>query len=102
LEQLRKRQRDEAIEAQRELLAGVAKATPIRLETSIAEVSHEQRRTENEDVETYDRSMSPEPIDLRTLSYEDRDMDIVSAEDDLKALVSLSTYVFFLFNSYLL
>lgn len=41
-----------------------------------------------EEAEAYDRSMSPPLIDIRKLSYEERQIDIVTAKEDLRALVS--------------
>ena len=82
LEQLRKRQRDEALRAQQELLAGAAanlslnKATPAVEQESTAEKA-----------EPYDRSMSPEPIDITKLSYEERQIDIITAVEDRQNLV---------------
>jgi hypothetical protein len=35
----------------------------------------------------YDQSMSPEPIDIMQIPYEERGVDIFTAEEDLKALV---------------
>jgi cactin len=44
-----------------------------------------------EEVEVYDRSMSPIILDITKLPYEEREVDILSAEEDRKALVSLSS-----------
>ena len=95
LEQLRKRQRDEALQAQEELLAGVAtKAIPskhwggdMRAEV---DVDSEQDKVTMplEEVEEYDRSMSPTLLDITKLPYEEREIDILFAEEDRKALVS--------------
>jgi hypothetical protein len=91
LEQLRKRQRDEALQAQEELLAGVAKAasrthesdTPLPesqpIEPEVAEIE--------EPIEAYDRSMSPMLIDITKLSVEERQIDILTASEDLLQLV---------------
>ncbi|KIJ56651.1 hypothetical protein M422DRAFT_197721 [Sphaerobolus stellatus SS14] len=87
LEQLRKRQRDEAMQATKELLEGVAKSVSHRAEAATTEIP--QADVNQEEVEAYDRSMSPEPIDITKLSYDERDMDIVTVEDDLKALIAL-------------
>lgn len=97
LEQLRKRQRDEALHAQVELLAGVAKKTEQSRNWGgdmRAEVPIDGERGTGppaaDDVEEYDRSMSPGLLDITKLSYEDKEVDIVSAEDDRKALVRSS------------
>jgi len=81
LEQLRKRQRDEALNAQEELLAGVVKSIrnaemPLMVDQPVSE----------EDIEPYDRSMSPLPIDITKIPYDERQIDIVTIGDDLKAL----------------
>ncbi|KAE9406027.1 hypothetical protein BT96DRAFT_963717 [Gymnopus androsaceus JB14] len=87
LEQLRKRQRDEALQAQEELLAGVAKTAssgvPVLNDaTSIAEV-------EETLVEPYDRSMSPPLIDITKLPAEERQIDILTEEEDRRNLFKL-------------
>ncbi|KZT12759.1 uncharacterized protein LAESUDRAFT_719066 [Laetiporus sulphureus 93-53] len=88
LEQLRKRQRDEALQAQEELLAGVAKSASTRDGRNIVPVaSHAHEAEVAEEVEEYDRSMSPELLDIRKLPYEERQIDIVSVKDDLRALM---------------
>lgn len=40
-----------------------------------------------EEVEPYDRSMSPPLLDIRKLPYEERQVDIVTELEDLRALV---------------
>lgn len=89
LEQLRKRQRDEALQAQEELLAGVARTAlagassteAVILQPSAIEVIAE------EDREPYDRSMSPALIDITRLPLEERQIDIITEKEDLRALV---------------
>ncbi len=91
LEQLRKRQRDEALQAQEELLAGVVKTKTkgwggdIRVE-AMPEIET-SNPVSNEEQEDYDRSMSPSLLDFKKLSYEDRQLTVVKPEDDLKSLV---------------
>ncbi len=80
---MRKRQRDEAIQAQEELLAGVAKSASAR---GWGESANEQDAPP-EDVEEYDRSMSPLPIDFGRLSAEDRQLEVIAAVEDLRRLV---------------
>lgn len=100
LEQLRKRQRDEAIQAQEELLAGVAKSASRKWGTEQAaaetEVAEQEVITE-EEMEPYDRSMSPVLLDITKLPVEEREIDILTEEEDRRALVSvlLSYYVLF-------
>lgn len=83
-------QRDEALLAQEELLAGVKKTVSkswggdIRAEA--VEVVSEVL-PEKEVAEVYERSMSPELIDIRRLPYDDRQIRIVSEKEDLEALV---------------
>lgn len=95
LEQLRKRQRDEALQAQEELLAGVAKSASRNDGRHVVPVvdNEQQEAVAAEDVEEYHRSMSPELLDIRRLPYEERQIDIVTAKEDLRALVSLSSLV---------
>ena len=84
LEQLRKRQRDEALQAQQELLAGAAAALSL---SKVAPAVEQETVTEK--VETYHRSMSPEPIDITKLSYDERQIDIITAVEDRRNLVYL-------------
>jgi hypothetical protein len=92
LEQLRKRQRDEALQAQEELLAGVAKSASRKwgaeqavAETEVAEVEV----VPEEEMEPYDRSMSPPLLDITKLPAEEREIDILTEEEDRRALVSV-------------
>ena len=93
LEQLRKRQRDEALQAQEELLAGVAKSASRGDRNVVPNVNAQADAVE--EAEPYDRSMSPPLVDIRKLSYEERQIDIVTAKDDLRALVSRPLYFLF-------
>jgi hypothetical protein len=90
LEQLRKRQRDEALHAQEELLAGVARsaAQGLKDENYVAPVTTAEADM-HEDMEPYDRSMSPPLIDIRKLTEDEREIDIVTELDDLRALVGI-------------
>jgi len=105
LEQLRKRQRDEAILAQEELLAGVAtKAAQsknwggdMRAEVA-SEGERETGSTTVDEVEEYNRSMSPELLDITTLPFEDRQVDILTAEEDRTALVRSASIQIVLFD----
>jgi cactin len=98
LEQLRKRQRDEALQAQQELLAGVSVPQKRRRgwahageEVAIASSAVPEKEAEilppDEEVEEYDRSMSPVPIDLSSLPYEERQLEIIDELTDRSNLV---------------
>lgn len=90
LEQLRKRQRDEALQAQEELLAGVAKsASRGEARGVVIPVAggSEYEAGPVEDIEEYDRSMSPPLLDIRKLPYEERQIDIITPLDELRALL---------------
>ncbi|KAJ3734373.1 mid region of cactin-domain-containing protein [Lentinula guzmanii] len=87
LEQLRKRQRDEALQAQEELLAGVAKTAssgPVPVPESTVTLEPEMAL-----VEPYDRSMSPPLIDITKLPAEERQIDILTEVEDRRALMKL-------------
>lgn len=88
LEQLRKRQRDEALQAQEELLAGVAK-TASAGGVPVLETLDSIPEAEIILVEPYDRSMSPALIDITKLPIEERQIDILTEEEDRRALVRL-------------
>ena len=78
--------------AQEELLAGVVRhvsskqwggdmrAEPVA-ETPVPNT------IEQETVEDYDRSMSPDLIDSRRLPYDDRQLEVIAEEEDQMALV---------------
>jgi hypothetical protein len=91
LELLRKRQRDEALQAQEELLAGVArsasrKAMPDTVPLAVPdEVVVE--------IEEYDRSMSPPLIDISKLFVDERDMEVLNEKEDRRNLVCLAVYI---------
>lgn len=90
LEQLRKRQRDEALQAQEELLAGVAQSAARGIADARVIVAGAQAEPEvsAEHVEPYDRSMSPSLIDITKLRPDEREFDIVTEKDEMRALVS--------------
>ena len=99
LEQLRKRQRDEAFQAQEELLAGVAKAASTRsnINAPLDVVVNVKMSYEIvEDMEAYDRPMSPSLLDITKLSSDDRQIDII-LEDDRRNLVSFEAAKVFAF-----
>lgn len=89
LEQLRKRQRDEALQAQEELLAGVARTASRRTAQDVtAETELVEEVIPAEEMEMYDRAMTPPLIDITKLSTDEREIDIVLDVDDRQALVS--------------
>ncbi|KAI0747442.1 mid region of cactin-domain-containing protein [Irpex lacteus] len=88
LEQLRKRQRDEALQAQEELLAGVAKSAARGERPALNTDAESASAKPIEEVEPYDRSMSPPLLDIRKLPYEERQVDIVTELEDLRALIA--------------
>jgi hypothetical protein len=104
LEQLRKRQRDEALQAQEELLAGVARSASRKWDKERvieAELAEPQVAPE-EQMEPYDRSMSPALIDITKLPLEERQIDILTEEEDRRTLVSfdsVSSFVSDIFTS---
>lgn len=90
LEQLRKRQRDEALQAQEELLAGVARsaAQSVKGGRSVAAVAGTRELdVPPESVEPYDRSMSPPLVEALKLSAEEREFEVVSERDQLQLLL---------------
>ena len=96
LEQLRKRQRDEALQAQEELLAGVAKSASKKYGTTVPVVEIETVQEEVvpvEEIEPYDRSMSPGLLDITKLPAEERQIDILTEEEDRRALVSSTSSI---------
>lgn len=96
LEQLRKRQRDEALQAQEELLAGVVKSVSKKWSTSQATPATEPMEQEvanAEEIEEYDRAMSPALLDITKLTSEEREIDVLTEADDRRALVNPSVFV---------
>lgn len=91
LEQLRKRQRDEALRAQEELLSGVAKLAS-RGDVRPVVTNAQREADAAEEAEEYDRSMSPVLLDIRRLPYEERQIDIITAKEDLRSLVSAPVF----------
>jgi hypothetical protein len=92
LEQLRKKQRDEALQAQEELLAGVSRGARPPEPTPDA---HQTQMAEPEDeVEPYDRSMSPVPVELSDLHADERQIEAVDELSDRVALVRVGRPLF--------
>ena len=110
LEQLRQRQREQALKVQEELggkLAGARGGAaeddlllddPAAAARQAAEMAAEEMDLDlgddvdaaasDEVVEVYDRAMSPELIEGNKLAYEDRTLPIVDEEESLRAMVS--------------
>ncbi|CAG8608843.1 3898_t:CDS:10, partial [Diversispora eburnea] len=87
LEQLRRKQRQEAIKVQEELESaltshGAHHIHPVGQETTVEEVEEEIPEPV---VEEYDPSMSPEP--MPRLSREDKQSEVIDPEEDWKNLI---------------
>lgn len=80
------------MQAQEELLAGVAKSAQRGDARVLPDDDGRSDAALQEEVEPYDRSMSPALLDIRKLHHEDREIDIVTELEDLRALVSLPSY----------
>lgn len=91
LEQLRKRQRDEALLAQEELLAGVARSASKKWGADAAPALEvlEIEVIPVEEMEEYDRAMSPVLLDITKLPPEEREIDIFTEAEDRRTLVSV-------------
>jgi len=89
LEHLRKRQRDEALQAQQQLLADV-----------IPEKSEYSQITEEKLEIPYLKNMSPRLISVNKLSHDDEELEILSENTEKEKLVSkpsLFTHLLILF-----
>ncbi|KAG8730186.1 hypothetical protein FRC10_003003 [Ceratobasidium sp. 414] len=90
LEQLRKRQRNEAFQAQSELLAAaVWRSTNYGGDMHAAGTSTdmpEAEAKEEDDVEPYERGMSPKLLEFSKLPYEERQVEMIDIVDDLVQL----------------
>jgi len=87
LEQLRKRQRDEALQAQEELLAGVARSASRKTVPDLVPLAVPEEVIAADEIEAYDRSMSPPLIDISKLSVDERDTEILNEREDRRDLV---------------
>ena len=87
LEQLRQKQRTQALRVQEEL-GGTITNMAIAAATEVTE-EEAAAAEEEEIIEEYSRDMSPELLDPASLPQEDRNLPIVDEEDELRALVSL-------------
>ncbi|KZT55299.1 hypothetical protein CALCODRAFT_524593 [Calocera cornea HHB12733] len=90
LEELRKTQRDEAVQAQNDLLADVKadkdSQAATRGEAVESTAEAEARPEEEEKPEPYDRSMSPTLLDPNRLKFEDRQIPIIDEKEDKRLL----------------
>jgi len=90
------------LQAQEELLAGVARTASRRTAPDVnAETELVEEVIPAEEMEMYDRAMSPPLIDITKLSTDEREIDIVLDVDDRQALVSQSIHIHFLFSTLL-
>lgn len=87
LEQLRKRQRDEALQAQEELLAGVARSASKKTAPEVIPSDVVDEVVAVEEMEPYERSMSPPLIDIRKLSSDEREITVVVDKEDWRSMV---------------
>ncbi|KAI5454835.1 hypothetical protein NCC49_002117 [Naganishia albida] len=85
LEQLRQKQRHQAIKVQEELGGTLANSAAIADATEVTEAEAEAVE-EAEEIEEYSREMSPGLLDPGKLPPEDRNLPIVHEEDELRAL----------------
>ncbi|KAG8713184.1 hypothetical protein FRC11_013022 [Ceratobasidium sp. 423] len=89
LEQLRKRQRDEAFQAQSELLAAATSRNKTfggDIHADAGKDVEEPAVKEQDDTEPYERGMSPELIDIGKLPYEERQVEMIDVVEDLAQL----------------
>ena len=87
LEQLRKRQRDEGLQAQEELLAGVAQSASNAWGSESVPPPVVPDTISSEEIEEYDPVMSPTLLDITKLPLEERDIDILTEKEVLRTLV---------------
>jgi hypothetical protein len=85
LEQLRQKQRTQALRVPDEL-GGTITNMAIAAATEVTE-EEAAAAEEEEEIEEYSREMSPELLDPASLPQEDRKLPIVDEEDELRALV---------------
>jgi hypothetical protein len=90
LEQLRKRQRDEALQAQVELMGTAAQPNTKQWPTEVRVPQSEAMEVDQEDIEVepYSRDMSPPVVETTELPYEARQFPVVDPKAELQALVS--------------
>jgi hypothetical protein len=76
------------LQAQEELLAGVARSASRRTVLDVV-VDNEsvEEVVSTEDIEVYQRSMSPTLLDISALLPEEREIDIITEKEDRRSLV---------------
>jgi len=88
---LRKRQRDEALQAQVELLGAASLGHRNEQHADVEPPSSQKEdgdvEMEVDETEAYTRDMSPPLYEPGRLSYEDRQVTVVKPIDDLRTLV---------------
>ncbi|CAG8498306.1 17770_t:CDS:10 [Dentiscutata erythropus] len=84
LEQLRRKQRQEAIKVQEELESALASHHHIQMESEGQEAMTEEDVISEYAIGEYDRSMSPRP--MSRLSKEDKQYEIIDPDEDLREL----------------
>lgn len=88
---MRKRQRDEALQAQVELLEAASLAPrnewPADVELLPPQKEDGDVEMEVDETDSYTRDMSPPLFEPGRLSYEDRQLTIIKPIDELRALV---------------
>jgi hypothetical protein len=87
LEQLRKKQRDEALQAQEELLAEVPRG--VEGVEAAAEQDDTHMAAMEDEAEPYDRNMSPVPVELPDLHPDERQIETIDELSDRAVLVSV-------------
>ena len=89
------------MQAQEELLAGVARSASRRTVLDVVvEAEAAEEVVSTEDIEVYQRSMSPTLLDISALLPEEREIDIITEKEDRRSLVRFMTcisYVFYMF-----
>jgi D-ribose pyranose/furanose isomerase RbsD len=76
------------LQAQEELLAGVARSASRRTVLDVVIENEEvEEVVSTEDIEVYQRSMSPTLLDISALLPEEREIDIITEKEDRRSLV---------------
>lgn len=87
------------MQAQEELLAGVARSASRRtVLDAVIENEAVEEVVPTEDIEVYQRSMSPTLLDISALLPEEREIDIITEKEDRRSLVRFMPYVFCMFQ----
>ena len=82
------------MQAQEELLAGVARSASRRTALDVViETEVVEEVVSSEDIEVYERSMSPTLLDITSLTPEEREIDIITEKEDRRSLVCFESCV---------